>query len=65
MELVTGTCEAAQAQPLEAVMRLQVCEAHLHALALNALVFILRRATSRASSWTSRAIWCGSFFVPR
>jgi hypothetical protein len=36
VELVSGTGEAAQAQPLEAVMGLQVCEAHLHAFALIA-----------------------------
>jgi hypothetical protein len=36
MERVGGAGEAAQVQPLEAVMRLQVCEAHFDALALIA-----------------------------
>jgi hypothetical protein len=36
VELVAGTREAAQAQPLDSMMRLQACEAHLDAFALIA-----------------------------
>ena len=36
MELVAGTRETAQSQPLEAMVGLQVCEAHLDPLALIA-----------------------------
>ncbi len=55
VELVACAGEPAQPEPLEAMVGLQVCKAHLDPLPLvtrpaNAFVFIFRRATSRASS---------------
>jgi hypothetical protein len=70
VELVTSAGEASKPQPLKAMVRLEVAEAHLDLLRSSrdlrkALVVILRRATSRASSCRSRGIfrdssWCST-----
>jgi hypothetical protein len=68
VELVASAEKAPKPHSLEAMVGLQMGEPHLDSLSLvsrsaNALVFIFRRATSRASSWRSRGILRASAVV--
>jgi hypothetical protein len=61
MELVAGAGESAQSHAFEAMVRLEMREAHFDPLALVARSLVFRRlhkarARSRASSLTSRGI---------